>query len=367
MVPLIKNKIASVEDVAHLPAGRVAKRCTQSLRNAVVPRAKSLPHINLVAEGRSLKASLKHRVETARRPGGSISAEPASPTTASTVGSSSPMISSSSPVVSDAACSDQWEEDEDHCHRLVAVAQSWLDFEQLVPQCCAGSDQTIEQARRDFCHDPVQSFPGCSPIPSSLQVDRRSSNPADPVSLPSVSSPHLSSQAPSVTSLTGQTTVTSTVAAKPARSPEFSDEESQRESDNFSFHFSQDEEWTDEVEARMQNAIDRMLEDARRQLAVPVLNFSVLFPDDLLADSVAHQTAANPRTSRSGASSLEDYNGSYSVDPEDEREEDDDVESMVEDIGYGIDNVWEELAIVPARLLTPISEETLADDKFNSR
>ncbi|KAF8441423.1 hypothetical protein L210DRAFT_2071805 [Boletus edulis BED1] len=136
------NKVASVEDVT--PAGRVAKRCTQSLRNAAVPRAKSLPHINIVAEGRSLKArcpavlhgdldntSPKHRVETARRPGGSISAEPASPTTASTVGSSSPMISSSSPVISDTTCSDQWEEDEYHCHRLLAVTQSWLDFEPL--------------------------------------------------------------------------------------------------------------------------------------------------------------------------------------------------------------------------------------------
>ncbi|KAG6373574.1 hypothetical protein JVT61DRAFT_6222 [Boletus reticuloceps] len=349
MVPLIKNKIASVEDVAHLPAGRVAKRCTQSLRNAVVPRAKSLPHINLVAEGRSLKASLKHRVETARRPGGSISAEPASPTTASTVGSSSPMISSSSPVVSDAACSDQWEEDEDHCHRLVAVAQNDR----------AGKARLLPRPR------PI--LPGLLPH-SFLVTSRPTLEQSRRPGVPTFRLfPHLSSQAPSVTSLTGQTTVTSTVAAKPARSPEFSDEESQRESDNFSFHFSQDEEWTDEVEARMQNAIDRMLEDARRQLAVPVLNFSVLFPDDLLADSVAHQTAANPRTSRSGASSLEDYNGSYSVDPEDEREEDDDVESMVEDIGYGIDNVWEELAIVPARLLTPISEETLADDKFNSR
>ncbi|KAF8132354.1 hypothetical protein EV363DRAFT_1397994 [Boletus edulis] len=178
---------------------------------------------------------------------------------------------------------------------------------------------------------------------------------------PSISSPHLSSQAPSSTSLTGQTTVASTVPAKPARSPELCDvestekpntdcgadyvkvgqklppsltselrpEESHRESDNFSFHFSQDEEWTDEVEARMQNAIDRMLEDARRQIAEPILNFSVLFPDDLLADSVAHQTA-NPRTPHSGASSLEDYG-----DQDDETEEDD---------GLGVDNAWEELA-----------------------
>ncbi|KAG6375006.1 hypothetical protein JVT61DRAFT_3785 [Boletus reticuloceps] len=169
--------------------------------------------------------------------------------------------------------------------------------------------------------------PGCSPTPSSLNL-------ADsPVSLPSI----CSSQAPPATPPTGQTTVASTVPAEPARSPEFSDEESQRESDNFSFHFSQDEEWTDEVEARMQNAIDRMLEDARRQLAVPVLNFSVLFPDDLLADSVAHQTAANPRTSRFGASSSQ-------IDDHTSVKEQDDVESMVEDIEYGIDNVWEELA-----------------------
>ncbi|KAF8129746.1 hypothetical protein EV363DRAFT_1450808 [Boletus edulis] len=43
MIPLIKNKVASVEGVAHLslsPAG--PERCTPSLRIAVVPRAKSL-------------------------------------------------------------------------------------------------------------------------------------------------------------------------------------------------------------------------------------------------------------------------------------------------------------------------------------
>ncbi|KAF8123558.1 hypothetical protein EV363DRAFT_1356051, partial [Boletus edulis] len=220
MVVLIKNNVASVEGVAHLslsPAGRVAERCTPSLRDAGVPRAKSLP--------------------------------------------------------------------------------------------------------------------------------QRSSNPTDSVSPPSVlSSPRPSSQAPSSTSLTGQTTVASTVPAKPARSTEFSDEESPRESDNFSFHFNQDEEWTDEVEARMQNQIDRLLEDARRLLAEPILNFSERFPDDLLADS-----------SRSGPSSLEEYDGSYSGDEEDEAEEDG---------GFGMDNVWEdeETAYVPARMLTPIPEESLADE-----
>ncbi|KAF8136579.1 hypothetical protein EV363DRAFT_1319971, partial [Boletus edulis] len=220
MVVLIKNNVASVEGVAHLslsPAGRVAERCTPSLRDAGVPRAKSLP--------------------------------------------------------------------------------------------------------------------------------QHSSDPADSVSLPSISSPHPSSQAPSSTSLTGQPTVASTVPEKPARSPEFSDEESQCGSDNFSFHFSQDEEWTDEVEARWQNAIDQMMEDARRVLADPILNFSVRFPDDLLADS-----------SRSGPSSLEDYDGSYSGD----EDEDDEAE---EDGGLGIDNVWdEETTYVPARPLTPIPEESLADE-----
>ncbi|KAF8129843.1 hypothetical protein EV363DRAFT_1168167 [Boletus edulis] len=63
-------------------------------------------------------------------------------------------------------------------------------------------------------------------------------NPADSVSLPFISSPHLSS-------------------AKPARPSSLT----------------RNEEWTDELEARMQNGIDRML-DARRQLAEPVLNFS---------------------------------------------------------------------------------------------
>ncbi|KAG6372850.1 hypothetical protein JVT61DRAFT_7283 [Boletus reticuloceps] len=74
----------------------------------------------------------------------------------------------------------------------------------------------------------------------------------------------------------------------------------------------------------MQNAIDRMLSDAMRQFTIPVLNFSVLFPDDSLADSVSHQMAANPQTSCSGASSLEDYNSSYLANQEDETEVEED-------------------------------------------
>ncbi|KAF8120151.1 hypothetical protein EV363DRAFT_1375181 [Boletus edulis] len=148
--------------------------------------------------------------------------------------------------------------------------------------------------------------PGCSPTPSPSQVVRCSGNLADsPASLPS---PHLSSQAPSAT-------------------------------DNFSFHFDQYEEWTDEVEARMQNEIDRMLEDARRVLAEPILNFSERFPDDLLVDSVAHQTAADLRASR------------FAYADEMIRE----LEAMAED-----DDIWEELGMyVP---LSPIPEESLADE-----
>ncbi|KAF8432405.1 hypothetical protein L210DRAFT_3558298 [Boletus edulis BED1] len=146
---------------------------------------------------------------------------------------------------------------------------------------------------------------GCSPAPSPSQAVCSSNLAASPAS------PHLSSQAPSATSLTGHS----------------------------SFHFDQDEEWTDEVEARMQNEPDRMLEDARRQLAEPVLNFSELFPDDLLVDSVAQQTAADIRASRFAAA--------------DEMIKE--LEAMAED-----DDLWEELGIyVP---LSPIPEEWLADE-----
>ncbi|KAF8128652.1 hypothetical protein EV363DRAFT_1340250 [Boletus edulis] len=129
--------------------------------------------------------------------------------------------------------------------------------------------------------------PGCSPASSPSQVVQCSSNLADsPASLPS--------QAPSATSSTG----------------------------HFSFHFDQYEEWTDEVEARMQNEIDQMLEDARRVLTEPIPNISELFPDDLLVDSVAQQTAADIRASH--------------------------------------DDLWEELGMyVP---LSPIPEESLADE-----
>ncbi|KAF8127672.1 hypothetical protein EV363DRAFT_1344192 [Boletus edulis] len=148
--------------------------------------------------------------------------------------------------------------------------------------------------------------PGCSPTPSPSQVVQCSSNLADsPASLPS---PHLSSQAPSATS------------------------------GHFSFHFDQYEEWTDEVEARMQNEIDRMLEDARRLLAEPMLNFSERFPDDLLADSVAHQTAADILASRFAA-----------------------VDEMIQELeAMAEDDIWEELGTyVP---LSPIPEGSLADE-----
>ncbi|KAF8136991.1 hypothetical protein EV363DRAFT_1394573 [Boletus edulis] len=145
--------------------------------------------------------------------------------------------------------------------------------------------------------------PGCSPTPSPSQVVQCSSNLADsPASLPS--------QAPSATSST----------------------------DHFSFHFDEIEEWTDEVEARMQNEIDRMLEDARRVLAEPVPNLSELFPDDLLADSVAHQTVADNLASRFAA-----------------------ADEMIRELeAIAEDEVWEELGIyVP---LSPIPEESLADE-----
>ncbi|KAF8452132.1 hypothetical protein L210DRAFT_3517512 [Boletus edulis BED1] len=145
--------------------------------------------------------------------------------------------------------------------------------------------------------------PGCSPASSPSLVVQCSSDLADsPASLPS---PH-----PSATSSTG----------------------------HFSFHFDQYEEWTDEVEARMQNEIDQMLEDARRVLAEPVPNLSELFPDDLLADSVAHQAAADSVASRFAA-----------------------ADEMIRELGaIAEDDIWEELGTyVP---LSPIPEESLADE-----
>ncbi|KAF8130979.1 hypothetical protein EV363DRAFT_1331005 [Boletus edulis] len=167
------------------------------------------------------------------------------------------------------------------------------------------ADSSLSPAGRVTQH----CTPGCSPTPSPSQVVQCSSNLADsPASLPS---PHPSSQSPSATSLTG----------------------------HFSFHFDQYEEWTDEVEARMQNELDRMLEDARRVLTEPVPNISELFPDDLLADSVAHQTLADSLASRFAAAD------------EMIRE----LEAVAED-----DDLWEELGMyVP---LSPIAEESLADE-----
>ncbi|KAF8553059.1 hypothetical protein OG21DRAFT_1485711 [Imleria badia] len=463
MVLLIKNKHASFEDVAHLsispagdtPNGRLAKLPMQSLRNAGVPKAKSLPHINLLAEGGSLKAhcsavlnadlrklkpkelivgrvksakdnlrqlfdgaSLRQRAEPARGSSDSISTEPACSTTASNVGTSGLLDSSSSLAVSVPAPLDEQDEDEDHIHRLISVAQSWLDFERLFSRRRARSDQTIdsEEARHDFCQALVQSFSDHSLVASPPQAPQSSSNLADLPSFRPICSPTGYSPAPSATTLMDQTAVTlhlfdSTVQEKPAQSPEFSDEELRREFDEFSFHSSQEEDWTSEVESRKQNAMNRALSGMKRQLAVPVPRLSSYVSDDSLADSAAHRTLVNPQPACSSVFSEDDNSSSYSADQEDEVEEDsksvslsititppdspvcsatlvvdvaiiptcstelllssqmddptsdeeqDDPEPRAELLEDGTDNVWEVLATYVPRLLTRISEEPLA-------
>ena len=360
-------------------------------------------------------ASLKQPAETARGPSDSSPAEPACSTTASNVSRFSSLHSLSSPAVSVPDNSD--DEDEDHVRRLIVVARGWLDFERLFSRCRAAPDQTIEGARHDFCQALIQSFSDSSP-PSPLQVPHSSDNLTNfPSFHPSCSSPEYS-PAPSASTLANQTSLTlwpseSTVPEKPAQSPDFSDEELQREFDEFSFHSSQEEEWTSEVESRKQNAINRALSDMKRKLAVPVPQLSRYFSDDSLTDSVARQTLAD-QTPRSGIFSQEDDNSSsYAADEEDEADEDDESVSVsvsvslldspvctttpvvdaaivptcpatlspsrqmdnptsdetqddpdlgVANIGDGTDNIWEVLATHVPRLLTRISEESLADE-----
>jgi hypothetical protein len=359
-------------------------------------------------------ASLKQRVETARGSSDSISTELACSTTASNVGNFNSLDSSSSLAVSVPAHSDeQDEEDGDYLRCLTAVARSWLDFEPLFSRCRALSDQTIEEARHDFCQALVQSFSDRSPTASPLQVSQSSGSLVDfPSFHPACSSPGYS-PAPSATTLANQTTLTfrpfeSMIPEKRAQSPEFSDEELQREFDEFSFHSSQEEEWTSEVESRKQNAMNRALSDMKRALAIPVPRLSSHLSDDSLADSAAHRTLVNSQTPCSGICSQEaDNSSSYAADEEDEADEDDeslslfdspvstatpDVDAaiiptcpailwlssqmddptsgerqdnpdpMVADIEDGTDNVWEVLATHVPRLLTRISEESLADE-----
>ena len=357
-------------------------------------------------------ASVKQPAGTAIGPSDSSPAEPACSTTASNVSRFSSLHSLSSPAVSVPDNSD--DEDEGHVRRLIVVAHGWLDFERLFSRCRAAPDQTIEGARHDFCQALVQSFSVSSPT-ASPQVPQSSDNLADfPSFHPICSSPGYS-PAPSASTLANQTSLTlrpfeSMVPEKPAQSPDFSDEELQREFDEFSFHSSQEEEWTSEVESRKQNAINRALSDMKRKLADPVPQLSRYFSDDSLTDSVARQTLVD-QTSRSGIFSQEDDNSSsYAADEEDEADEDDgsvsvsvslldspvctttpvvdaaivptlpatfspscqmddptsdetqdDPDLGVADIGDGTDNVWEVLATYVPRLLTRISEESLAD------
>ena len=360
-------------------------------------------------------ASLKQRVETARGSSDSISTELACSTTGSNVGNFGSLDSSSSLSVSVPADSDEQDEEyEDHLRCLTVVAQSWLDCERLFSRCRALSDQTIEEARQDFCQALVQSFSDCSLTASPLQVSQSSLGLVDSPSFhPTCSSPEYS-PAPSATTLANQTTLTfrpfeSMVPEKPAQSPEFSDEELRREFDEFSFHSSQEEEWTSEVESRKQNAMNRALSDMKRKLAIPVPQLSWYLSDDSLVDSAAHRTLVNPQTPCSGIFSQEaDNSSSYAADEEDEADGDESVsvspfnspictatldvdaaisptcpakrslssqmddptsdekqdepDPRVADIEDGIGNVWEVLATHIPRLLTRISEESLADE-----
>ncbi|KAI9463873.1 hypothetical protein HD554DRAFT_2123484 [Boletus coccyginus] len=434
MVLLIKNKLASFEDVAHLsvspaggtPAGPLAKLRLQSLRSAGVPKAKSLPHINLSAEGGSLKAhctavlnadlhrlkpreliarkvksakedlrqlfddaSVKQRVEPASNPSGSVSTEPPRSTTPSNASNFS-SLGSPSPLPI-APSDEQDEEDEDHIHRLTAVAQG-------------GRGMTFARLSFDRSRIPRLLLPRSRYLGLFDLID---SSPFHPICAFAGYSP-----TPSATTLANQTTVAfRVVSEKPAQSPEFSDEELQREFDQFSFHSSQDEEWTSETESRKQNAMNRALSDMKRKLAVPVPRLSSYFSDDSLADSAAQQTLVDPPALCSGVVSQETDDGSiYSADQEDEGEEDDKSvsssgsppDSLVytptldgnvlptypaelslscqmndptlnetqdspgpraTDGEDGTDNVWEVLAAyVPRKLLTRISEESLADE-----
>ena len=217
--------------------------------------------------------------------------------------------------------------DEDHIHRLATVAQSWLDFERLFSRRRALSNQTIAEARHDFCQALVQSFSGHSPAASPPQVLQRSSSPTGLPSPRLIRPSPEHSPAPSATTFMDQTAVAfplfdSMLQEEPVPSPEFSDEELQREFDEFSFHSSQEEEWTSEIESRKQNAMNRALSDMKRQLANPVPRLSSYFSDDSLADSAAHRTLVNPQPACSSAFSEKDgSSSSCSADQEDEVED----------------------------------------------
>ncbi|KAG6372055.1 hypothetical protein JVT61DRAFT_8763 [Boletus reticuloceps] len=233
------------DDVAHLspspagdsPSGQLAKRRTPSLRNANVPKANSLPYINLVAEGESLKVhcaavlhgdhhwlkrtylfvrqvksaeddprqALRRCVPeaTARAPGDFVHAEElSSPTTASNVVIFNSLDSLFSPASS--VLADEQDEGKDHVHQLLAVARSWLDFRrQLFSRRRALSDQTVvEEAIRGFCQAPIRSLvrsPAGSPLPQVHQSSRQIHQPPSPMPHSLLSSPGYS-QAPSATS-----------------------------------------------------------------------------------------------------------------------------------------------------------------------
>lgn len=380
----------------------------------------------LARKVKSAKEDLGHLFNntSAKQPVDLVSA-PGDSTAPSLVGTPSSLDSSSSPAINvPALLDDQDDDDNNHLHSLVVVAQSWLDFERLFPRRRAPSDPTIEEARRGFCQALVQLV---SDRPSAVSPPQRESDPRTPVrapnerhasppgsSLPSAcpASP-ASSSASSGTTLANQTTRTicpfeSTAPEKPARSPEFSDEDLERDFDAFSFHSSQEEEWTSEVESRRQNAFNRALSDMKRQLAVPVPTLSSHFSDDSLADSAAHQTLVNPQASRLRVDGTvdDDAGSTYSADLEDEADQDESTVVLPPDptiltdvptadvdaapispfpaepvlssqtcdlitrvspsptVAHTEDgtDIWQELAAYVPTLLTSITEESFADE-----
>ncbi|KAF8840296.1 hypothetical protein BDN67DRAFT_659423 [Paxillus ammoniavirescens] len=314
------------------------------------------------------------------------------------------------------------EEDPDYLCSAAAAAQSWIGPSTLLPRRhVVGADDMIEKAQSAFSQAFVDLYAGGSsisspekqsPLPSSSPIDLTHSFPSslsDPpltfASAPSsISLP--SRQIDALLSLPSRPKVTETGTG--VRSAEFSDEEFQKEFDNFSFHTVDEEEWTSGVEARKQNELNRLFSSMKRELAIPVPKLSSYFSDDSLAESATRALVKVQAPCRRESAREREFDNCsfYSADEEDEGEDVCDgghgegervsVTSAPEsaivsachsapslssqlDISVtvkqrdlrdpgaeipedGTSDVWQLLATHVPRLLTRISEESLADE-----
>ncbi|KIJ69525.1 hypothetical protein HYDPIDRAFT_165043 [Hydnomerulius pinastri MD-312] len=190
----------------------------------------------------------------------------------------------------------------DYLGLLAAAGQSWLDMPDLFSKRrTLGMVDVVEEARNAFCRAlgslckeetsriPPQDSTHESPHTSHVTLPTSTKRTSSPTSVLSLSPAPLSTglqsdpadTAPGPSNRSEANAPRETMNTSPSG---LSYDDLQLEFDKFSFHTSDEEEWTSEVEERKQNQFNRQLSDMKRSLNDPVPKLSKYFSEDSLAE-----------------------------------------------------------------------------------